>query len=268
MTIKEALAQATTKIKKSSPSPALDSEVLLSYVLKKDRPYLHTYPEKELTKKQQEKLKDLTSQRAKHRPLAYLLGYREFYGYKFKVDERVLIPRPETELLVDLAVKKARTLLTKDLITIADVCTGSGCIAISIVKEILKDELFKKKQFKVIASDISPEALEVARGNARKLIRSDYSKWLTIVKSDLLAFHLSKKAEVDILVSNPPYVTSEEYKKIDKQIRLYEPRIALLSGKTHNKFIKKILEQVKSLPKKPEFIFIEGKNGEIKSYKA
>ena len=152
-------------------TPRLDAEVLLAHALKKNRTWLYRYPEKQLEPSQQNAYAGLIARREKREPVAYIVGHKEFFGLDFQVNSHVLIPRPETELLIEVTLQKANDKLCeepvkskiqnpKSKIVIADVGTGSGCIAVSLAKHI--------NQATIFAIDISPEALNVARQNAAR----------------------------------------------------------------------------------------------------
>jgi len=202
----------------------LDLELLLSRTLKKPREYLFTHPEKKLTKNQIVKFNNFSKRRAKGEPIAYLLGKKEFYGLEFSVNKNVLIPRPETELLVEAAL---RGIMNKKLgaKNIIDVGTGSGNIIISIIKNIPR-RIREKINFS--ATDISEKALYVAKKNARK---HEIDKHIKFIKSDLLEFASQRKLKGNIIiVANLPYVSSQIYRKNSKNLK-YEPKTALISKK-------------------------------------
>src|SRR5437763_12975805 len=156
ITIKDALAQA------DQPAPRLDAQLLLGYVLNVDRATLYAYPERLLTPQQEEQFHLLLERRKRGEPVAYLVGNKDFFGLDFYVDKRVLIPRPETELLVEAAIKIVRALLATGLTPVlADIGTGSGIIPITIAVQV-PDLPY------LYASDISSEALEVARINCQR----------------------------------------------------------------------------------------------------
>ncbi|MFA6271879.1 MAG: peptide chain release factor N(5)-glutamine methyltransferase [Patescibacteria group bacterium] len=209
----------------SITSATLDAEVLLSFVLKKPKEYILSHPEIILTQKQQTTLDKLIKRRTELEPVAYLTNNKEFYGLDFYVDKNVLIPRPETELLVETVLKEIKNDLT---ITIADIGTGSGCIAIAIAKNL--------PQAKIIAVDISNPALTVAKKNAKKY---GVKKQIRFVCGDLL-----KKLNdpVDIIIANLPYVPKNEAKK---EIS-FEPKEALFGENDGMEFLEKIITQSKT----------------------
>lgn len=203
----------------------LDLELLLSCVLKKPREYLFTHPRKKLAKNQIAKFNSLAKRRVKGEPVAYILGRKEFCGLEFIVNRNVLIPRPETELLVDLAIKKILNTKYRILDTIIDIGTGSGNIIISIVKNI-PAKIRKKMNF--LATDISPKAIEIAKKNARK---HKVDKRIKFIRSNLLEFALQRKLRGNIMiVANLPYVSRNLYQKYKSNLK-YEPEKALISPK-------------------------------------
>lgn len=214
------------KILQNTLLPPLDAELLLSRTLKKPRKYLFTHPEKKLTKNQIVKFNNFSKRRAKGEPIAYLLGKKEFYGLEFLVNKNVLIPRPETEMLVDRCLDII--LDTKYSIPdtkIIDIGTGSGNIIISIVKNI-PAKIRKKINF--YATDISEKTLRVAKKNARK---HKIDKYIKFIKSSLLEFASKKKSEGNvIIVANLPYVSRSLYQKHKDNLK-YEPKTALISEK-------------------------------------
>ena len=186
----------------------------------RDKSFLVTNDEQELAKEQLENIEYKIAQRRAGVPLAYILGYKEFYGYRFLVDDRVLVPRPETEVLVDLVAELEPE-------TILEVGTGSGCIAITLALELPKAT--------VIATDISSDALNLARNNADSL-----SARVDFIGSDLLN---AVQMEVDVIVANLPYV-DETWDFVDKKQLKYEPARALYADDGGLALIKKLINQV------------------------
>jgi len=241
MIIKLALIKYTKILKnKKIPSPNLDAEVLLSYVLKKPREFLHTYPEKELTTEQLNNLITLMRRRVKGEPVAYLTKNKEFFGLDFYVDKRVLIPRPETEILVEETIKvvsNKQSAISHKPLAICDIGTGSGCIAIALAKHLPKA--------KIIATDISKDALTVAKKNARLLDVSDKIKFL---EGHLL--EPVKNLEVNIIVANLPYLTKKEALK-------HEPILALVGGKKGLSLYNELFHQIKKYKFTDSVVIIE-----------
>ena len=182
--------------------------------------------ERVVTRSECRKVLDVFEERLTGRPLWYIYGDADFYGYKIKVDERVLIPRPETEILVEQAVK---TLEEGD--SVLDLCTGSGAIAVAIACEAAKD-----KSISVTATDISDDALDVARENAR-LNKAN----VNFVKSDLFS---SVRGRYNLITANPPYIKSDEIDTLQREVREFEPRIALDGGEDGLDFYRRIAERL------------------------
>lgn len=219
-TIQLALVWAAKKLKQEdNNAPELDAEVLLSFVLKKDKTFLFAYPEKILAKKQIKAFKKLITRRARRWPVSYLTGEKEFYGYKFKITPDTLAPRPLTEEIVSLALKFIKT--QNKPLAIADIGTGSACIVISLIKELQKHRSLKGWQF--FATDISKKALKIASQNAR---HHQVSKYIKFHQGNLLK--PLAKTKIDLLLVNLPYLTKKDFKK-EKSIQK-EPRLALIGN--------------------------------------
>ncbi|MSP24133.1 MAG: peptide chain release factor N(5)-glutamine methyltransferase [Myxococcales bacterium] len=215
-TISRVLAWAAADLReRGSESPRLDAELLLAAVLGCDRIRLIIDHERPLETHELEGYRALHKRRRRGEPIAYLRGEREFYGRPFFVDPRVLVPRPETELLVETAL--ARTRKVSLSARVLDLCTGSGCVAVTIKKE--------RPTNSVHASDISVGALEVARLNARRL-----GALVAFTLSDLFEKLQHARGRLDLIVANPPYIPEEEVARLPADVRDFEPRIALSSG--------------------------------------
>lgn len=236
MFIKEALNWAENKLKKLA-SPQLDAEVLLSFVLKKEKTFLFTYPENKLTNKQINKFKLLINKRVKNYPVAYLINHKEFFGLNFYVDQRVLIPRPDTEIMVEQAFKLIEKYKLK---SVADIGTGSGCLAITIKK--------RHPKLDVYASDISLPALQVAKKNARL-----NNTKIIFKPGDLLTPY--KHLKIDMFLANLPYLSQEIYHQA-KTIK-YEPKSALFAKKHGLEYIEATITNLKKLKYKPKYLLLE-----------
>ncbi len=208
LTYAEALREAVSMLLGRSPTPRLDAELLLAQICGISRTHLLAEWDTRLSPEQTEQFHLAVDRRAAGEPVAYLLGTKEFYGRSFTVDRRVLVPRPETELLVEHALRWARG--RPGRLQVADIGTGSGCIAITLALELPLTH--------IIAADLSPDALDVARLNVERYALGDR---IALVKGDGLAPLYDK---VDLLVSNPPYMTLEQ---VDPDVRLWEPQLAL-----------------------------------------
>jgi release factor glutamine methyltransferase len=212
-------------------NPRLDAQLLLCHILGKERSYLYIYPEQELDSAQEERWHTLLSRREQGEPVAYLLGSKAFYGLDFCVDRRVLIPRPETELLVETALTICRQRLALERVPlVADIGTGSGAIPISLaVHEPALPLLY--------ASDISPAALEVARVNCR---RHQVLDRVQLLQGNLLT---PLPEAVDVLLANLPYIGTSEQETILPDIIDYEPHLALFSGPDGLDLLQQVLQE-------------------------
>jgi len=214
-------------------SPRLDAELLIAHALRVNRTRLYTHSDQPLTTQERDTLRALVKRRAMREPMAYILGVREFYGRDFRVSADVLVPRPETEHVVEeaLAFVKRMTAASRasettdsesavtPTIRILDVGTGSGALAVTLAAEI--------PHASVIALDLSPAALAVARDNAEKLGVADR---VTFYESDLFTALPQDTEPFDIIVANPPYVCTTERAGLMPDVRDYEPGMALFAG--------------------------------------
>jgi len=203
---------------KKIDSARLDAELLLGEVLGLARVQLYTNFERPLAREEVDRYRELVRRRAAREPVAYILGRREFWSLDFEIDRRVLVPRPDTELLVELAVAALQTRAGAATLHVADVGTGSGAVAVAIAKEV--------PNARVVATDKSQAALEVAPRNAD---RHGVADRIEFVSGDLCA-PLRGREPFDLIVSNPPYVKADEVAALDPEIRDWEPRLALVSG--------------------------------------
>ena len=213
MQIREAIQQASKELAVSSASARLDAELLLGKVLDKNRSYLFAWPEKELSAQQQTSFQSLLEQRMQGVPIAYLLGYREFWGMELEVSPATLIPRPDTELLVQLALER---IADQAAPSILDLGTGTGAIALALAKE--------RPDASVLALDKSDEALAVAKRNQQRLGLAN----LKLLASDWFSV-LPKNGCFDLIVANPPYISEADPHLSQGDVR-FEPRSALSSG--------------------------------------
>jgi release factor glutamine methyltransferase len=210
MTIQTALLQGTKLFEEDSiAAPRLTAEVLLAHALNRERQYLYAHSEEELTEVAWIHYGRYLHQRLEGKPTQYITGRQEFYGRDFRVTPDVLIPRPETEHLVEAALNRL-----KPANVILDVGTGSGAIAITLALEA---------RIHVHATDISTAALRIASENARKLQAS-----ITLVAADLIACFAD--ATFDLIASNPPYVPKTDHPSLQREVRDYEPEVALFGG--------------------------------------
>ena len=209
-----------------SPSPFLDVEVLMQWILKKDRSYILFHRDEELSEEQESQLKKSISLRKTGLPIAYITGHKEFYGIDFMVSPDVLIPKPDTEVLVENSIEIIRCLQDKSdhTLNILDMCTGSGCVAISIIKTLKDLQAAGESNLKFTLADISNKALDIARENARRILDSETLSKVTFVSTNL--FKNLKDKSFDLIVSNPPYVPCDQTTELLKDGR-NEPRLAL-----------------------------------------
>ena len=195
--------------------PRREAGSLLAQVLRRERTYLITHGNDLVTGEQLDRFRVLIARRAAREPLQYIIGYQEFFKLSFAVTPDVLIPRPETELIVEAALELADR---ERSLSILDVGTGSGCIVISLLHEL--------ENARATATDISPNALEVARRNAQ---RHNVSDRITFIRADSLA-PLTQPAAFSLIVSNPPYIPAGEIATLQREVREHEPLTALASG--------------------------------------
>jgi release factor glutamine methyltransferase len=236
--ITELLHSAAEQLAASSPTALLDAEVLLCHCLNKNRSFLRTWPEKQLSAEQRDKFRSLISQRENGVPVAYLTAQREFWSRNFKVSPEVLIPRPDSELLIELCLER---LADKHNAKIIDLGTGSGILAITLAAE--------RQLAEVTATDISPKALAIAKQNAENLgvkVRFIHSHWLDDVLDQ----------DFDIIISNPPYIAAHDPHLQQGDVR-FEPDCALISAENGLKDIQLIVEQSRQHLRNSGLLLIE-----------
>jgi release factor glutamine methyltransferase len=225
---------------KGSDSGRLDAEVLLAHARGCERIMLYTAFTEEPNEETKVAFREMVRRRAEGAPVAYLVGSKEFYSISFRVTPDVLIPRPETEHLVIEAIDLAKNQVAlgkwkKDRpVVIADLCTGSGCVAISIAKHLPSSSL--------IASDISPKAAAVAQSNVDAL---DQGESVEVIESDLFESYPPDKT-FDLVTANPPYVTNAEYEALDREVRSFEPKLALTAGDDGLDVIRRMVNEATS----------------------
>lgn len=218
-----------------TPEASVEAELLLRHVTGLDRAGVYANPHVELSAAQSAALRALTARRLRREPLPYILGEWPFCGLSFRVSPAVMIPRPETETLVDeaLAWRRRRRELDPRPVAIADVGAGSGCIAVSLAARLPGDRL--------LALDVSPAALAVARENAERL---GVAGRVSLVQSDLLS---ALSEPVDLIVANLPYIPDAEVSSLQPEVRLHEPPVALGGGPDGLSLIRRLLAQAQSL---------------------
>jgi release factor glutamine methyltransferase len=233
--LKESLASAIARLTAHNvPSPRMNAELLLMFLLDCDRAYLYAHPERELTADESSRYETALAERARGVPAQYITGHQEFWGMDLIVTPAVLIPRPETEHVIETALELARSEAEAHgrpghLVRIADVGTGSGCIALALVKELPNVEIH--------ATDISGAALEVARANAS---RHQLAGRVQFHQADLLQ---GMSPPFDLVVSNPPYVGESEADEVQLEVRKFEPRDAVFAGPTGVEVIARLIRQ-------------------------
>ncbi|KYO65409.1 peptide chain release factor N(5)-glutamine methyltransferase [Thermovenabulum gondwanense] len=248
MRLRDALKRGRELLmEKKIGSAFLDAEVILAHVISKNREFIFSHPEYELSEDELNNFFKKISLRERHYPVAYITNSKEFFSLDFFVKEGVLIPRPETELLVEEAINILRDKYGKDsLVKIADLCTGSGAIAISIA--------YNLKNVFCYASDITELSLEVARENAK---RHNVEDRIVFLKGDLWEpFFENNIFDLDIVVSNPPYIPEKELNYLPLDVK-YEPGIALNGGPDGLYFYRKIIEGSRRFLKPGGFIILE-----------
>tara|TARA_B100000287_G_C20572806_1_gene757275 strand:+ start:81 stop:926 length:846 start_codon:yes stop_codon:yes gene_type:complete len=228
-------------------NPRLDSEILLSRSLKISRENILVNLNRKISKKNFNYFKKLIERRKKNEPIAYIVGYKEFWKRKFKVNNDVLIPRPDTEFMVEESLR----LIPKNCsLNILDIGTGSGCIILSILKE--------RKKCYGVALDISKKALNVAKFNAKM---QQIKNRIKFVNSDIDKFNSGK---YDVILSNPPYIKNSDIKYLDKDICFFEPKVALKGGFDGYSTIRTVIDKSKILMKKKGKLFLEIGNNQAK----
>jgi release factor glutamine methyltransferase len=262
MDIRAALKETITRLRDATvPSHTLAAELLLMHSLGRDRTWLYTHPEAELDPTVAEKYFALVTRRAAGEPTQYLTGHQEFWGLDFEVTPAVLIPRPETEHVVEVALERlgARGIKINLLngapspqLRIADVGTGSGCIAVALAHELPHAE--------IIATDISAAALEVAKRNAA---RHGVTDRINFLQSDLLESCHQPLATshspllFDLIASNPPYIARDEAANLPREVRDHEPDAALFGGPTGAEFYARIIRQSAELLRPSGILVLE-----------
>jgi release factor glutamine methyltransferase len=227
-------------------SPRLSAELLLSDVLNLKRIELYSNFDKPVTQQQLDRLHILVERAGRHEPIDYLLGKTEFYSLQLKVSPDCMIPRPETELLVDKALDFLRNRNGKQII--CDLCTGCGCIAIAIAKNFAKAE--------IIATDISSAALRIA---AENVAAHNLKDRIQLLCGDLFEPIEAKMGghKFDLIVCNPPYVSAAEYEKLGKKVRDYEPKLALFAGDDGLDIYRRIIEKAEQFLKPGSALMLE-----------
>ena len=244
MQLKDSLSNAVTHLTAEKvPSPRLNAELLLMFTLSCDRAYLFAHPERELTAGEESRYEFALAERSRGVPAQYITGHQEFWGMDLIVTPAVLIPRPETEHVIETVLEIQTSGVRphtsdqtypevrgpRSKVRIVDVGTGSGCIALALAKELPHAEIH--------ATDISPDALEIARANAA---RHQLDRRIHFHQADLLG---GVKRAFDFVVSNPPYVGESEEDQVQLEVRKFEPRNAVFAGPAGTEVIARLVPQ-------------------------
>ncbi|MGC2477899.1 MAG: peptide chain release factor N(5)-glutamine methyltransferase [Candidatus Sulfotelmatobacter sp.] len=237
MQLKEALHEGVSRLSAENvPSPRMNAELLLMFTLSCDRAYLFAHPERILAPEEQSRYQAAVAERARGVPAQYITGHQEFWGMDLIVSPAVLVPRPETEHVVETILKlvkgdKVAGKKSEPDLRIVDVGTGSGCIALALAKELPQAEIH--------AIDISSAALEIARANAARLLMEGR---VSFHQGDLLQ---GLSGDFDFVVSNPPYVGESEQDQVQLEVRKFEPRGAVFAGPNGTEVIQRLVPQAK-----------------------
>ena len=241
MNIQTAVQKAQLFLKeKNIKNPVLDSQILMSEAIKKEKEFIILNFDKEISNKSLEYFNQLIHQRATGEPIAYLVKKKYFWKYQFTVNRDVLIPRPDTEVLIEEVLKLTKN---KDRLNLLDVGVGSGCILISILKD--------KKNFYGTGIDISKKSLDTCKINGENL---GVINRLKLFKSDIDNFHFRK---YDLIISNPPYIEKNKLKYLEKDVIGFEPKQALNGGIDGLSEISKVINRSSELIKKKGFLILE-----------
>lgn len=253
ITVLESIKLSTQFLtKKEIESPRVNAEILLADILNCKRLDLYLLFDRPLTEVELQRYRDYLKKRSNFIPLQYILGKVEFYGLELSVNQSVLIPRPETELLVENIIIQCSG---KNVLSILDIGCGSGNISIALAVNL--------DPVKIIATDINDEALKIARINAE---RHCVSEKIEFIKNDILKNDLKNFQKFDIIVSNPPYVSKENFSSLQKEVRDFEPRYAVTDENDGYTFFKVIAEKAcQNLKEKGKLFFeiAEGQSEEV-----
>jgi release factor glutamine methyltransferase len=245
-----------TFARKHLDAPRKQAEMLLEHVIGCKTLELYTNPDRPASPLERDTLRNLVARALKHEPIQYLVGKERFFGLEFRVDKRVLIPRPETQTIVEEVLQHHRARHASaaskgDGLLIADICTGSGCIAIALLKNL--------PAARAVATDLSQDALDAAHANA---VRHSVSDRLDLLQGDLLAplsAHPAARAteSLDYLVSNPPYIPDDEWADVAPNVKDYEPHTALRASPDGLTFVRRLIAEAPPLLKPTGLMLIE-----------
>ncbi len=241
MNIGKAILEATYLLSKNGiKSSQLDSEILMSQIIKKDRKFVILNLEKKLKKSLFESFKEIIHERSCGKPIAYLTGKKNFWSNEFIINKNVLIPRPDTEIIIEEVLRFSKY---KNKLNILEIGVGSGCILLTILNE--------KRNFRGIGIDISKKCLELSKLNALNIGLKNQVKF---IKSDVDNFNYGK---YDLIVSNPPYIESVNLRKLGKEVSNFEPKLALDGGLDGLSAIRKVVKKSSELIKKNGKLILE-----------
>jgi release factor glutamine methyltransferase len=241
----DALSSAIQRLTSAQvPSPRMNAELLLMFTLGRDRAYLYGHPEYQLTAEEASRYGEALEQRSRGIPAQYITGHQEFWGMDFIVSPAVLIPRPETEHVIEELLARVGRAPSPANLHIVDVGTGSGCIAVALAKELAQAEIH--------ATDISSAALEVARANAARL---QLESRIRFHECDLL--DSIEKNSFDFVVSNPPYVGESEEESVQLEVRKFEPKNAVFAGPSGLEVIERLIPQARDVLKPGGWLVME-----------
>jgi release factor glutamine methyltransferase len=244
--IADSILQGANRLRLAGvPEARREAGSLLAHILKRDRSFILSHAEDAIADEQAELFRRYLLRRAEGEPLQYITGHQEFFGLDFEVNRNVLIPRPETELLIETALKLVGPVDAAP--SICDVGTGSGCIAITLAHEL--------PHARALALDISPEALEVAERNAARHLVSDRISFL--VSDCFAALGQPGAQQFDLIVSNPPYVESGAMAGLQREVREFEPQVALVAGEDGLTVIRRLLSEAGGFLKTDGFFVFE-----------
>jgi len=245
--VRAALRDAMAQMRGAGvPSHALAAELLLMHILGRDRAWLYAHPEAPLDPEAARKYFDLVARRSAGTPTQYLTGKQEFWGLEFGVTPAVLIPRPETEHIIEVAIKRLGEPRAQDPLRIADIGTGSGCMAVALARELPQAEIF--------ATDISATALAVARRNAE---RHGVAERIRFVDCNLLDALSNEALGFDLIVSNPPYIARGDEAQLPREVHEHEPPEALFGGSAGTEIYAPLIAESAKLLRTGGFLVLE-----------
>ena len=256
MQLKDALARAIARLTTENvPSPRMNAELLLMFTLGCDRAYLFAHPEREISPEEESRYEVTLAERSRGVPAQYITGHQEFWGMDLIVTPAVLIPRPETEHVIETVLELQASGVGRQApgpqisdaaypeVRIVDVGTGSGCIALALAKELAQAE--------IRATDISPDALEIARANTA---RHHLERRIQFHRTDLLE---GLQGDFDFVVSNPPYVGESEEDQVQLEVRKFEPRSAVFAGPAGTEVIARLIPQARTTLRRGGWLIME-----------